>query len=86
MMQFEIPKMDKELTWEMEALFTQGVEAKVETKLSNPIGTATEISLMGFFTRSKGQPKNKILLVGLVNGPKGEKGYLSTWGSQFPNL
>jgi hypothetical protein len=25
-------------------------------------------------------------LVGLVNGPKGEKGYLSTWGSQFPNL
>ncbi len=50
--------MDKELTWEKEAhFFTQGVEAKVETKLSNPIGAATEISLKGFTLGVKGNLK-----------------------------
>jgi hypothetical protein len=64
-MQFEIPKTDKVLTWEMEAHFTQGVEAKV------PIGAATEISLKGFTIGVKAQPENIILY-----GPKGEKGWI----------
>jgi hypothetical protein len=49
--------MDKELTWEKEAHFTQEVEAKVEPKLSNPIGAATEISLKGFTLGVKGNVK-----------------------------
>jgi hypothetical protein len=62
-MHFEIPKTDKELTWEMEAHFTQAVQAKVEPRLSNSIGAATEISLKGFTIGVKANLKTYYYMV-----------------------